>query len=259
MRPRAAVPSFERQEQILRYVEQRQRVSLAAICAEFGVSPATARRDLDALAGRGAVQRVHGGALAVRQAPPELPALQRAGEQAAAKERIGAAAAALIESGETVFISSGTTALAVARHLRDRQALTVVTNSLLAANALADAPGITLVTLGGMLRRSEMSFIGHLTEQALSEIRVDKIILGIRAIDIAHGLTNDFSAETRTDREILKLGRELIIVADHTKCGRVAAAYVAPLSAIHTLVTDSGTPPEFTSQLEARGVRVIVA
>jgi len=252
-----ALSNVERQERMLRFVEQRQRVTVADICDQFGVSVATARRDLEALAERGRVRRVHGGALAIHRAPPELPALQRAGEQAAEKRRIGQAAAALVADGETVFLSSGTTTLEVARSLRSQRHLTVITNSLLALNELADTPEITLVGLGGLLRRSEMSFIGHITEQALAEVRADKVIIGIRAIDAEQGLTNDFLPETMTDRAIMRIAREVIVVADHSKCGRVSAAFVAPLSAMRTLVTDSGTPPEFVDALTAQGIRVL--
>jgi len=253
-----ALSNVERQERMLRFVEQRQRVTVADICDQFGVSVATARRDLEALAERGRVRRVHGGALAIHRAPPELPALQRAGEQAAEKRRIGQAAAALVADGETVFLSSGTTTLEVARSLRSQRHLTVITNSLLALNELADTPEITLVGLGGLLRRSEMSFIGHITEQALAEVRADKVIIGIRAIDAEQGLTNDFLPETMTDRAIMRIAREVIVVADHSKCGRVSAAFVAPLSMMRTLVTDSGTSPEFVDSLRSQGIQVLV-
>ena len=249
--------NVERQERMLRFVEQRQRVTVADICDQFGVSVATARRDLEALAERSRVRRVHGGALAIHRAPPELPALERAGEQADEKRRIGQAAAALVADGETVFLSSGTTTLEVARSLRGQRRLTVITNSLLVLNELADAPEITLVALGGLLRRSEMSFIGHITEQALAEVRADKVIIGIRAIDAEHGLTNDFLPETMTDRAIMRVAREVIVVADHSKCERVSAAFVAPLSTMRTLVTDSGTAPEFVDALTAQGIRVL--
>lgn len=252
-----ALSNIERQEHVLRFVEQRRRVAVGDICDQFGVSVATARRDLEALAERGMLQRVHGGALAIRRAPPELPALERAGEQAEEKRRIGQAAASLVADGETVFLSSGTTTLEVARSLRSQRRLTVITNSLLAFNELADSPQITLVGLGGMLRRSEMSFIGHITEQALGEVRADKVIIGIRAIDAEQGLTNDFLPETMTDRAIMRIAREVIVVADHTKCGRVSAAFVAPLSTMRTLVTDIGTPSEFVDALTAQGIRVL--
>jgi len=125
-------------------------------------------------------------------------------------------------------------------------------------NVLAGADGITVICLGGMLRNSELSFIGHLSEQALSEVRADKVFIGTRAINLEHGLTHEYLPETLTDRAILKAGQEILVLADHTKFGRAAAALLAPLESIHTLVTDADTSPEIRDAIQARGVRVIV-
>ncbi len=258
MATRVVLSSAERQQQLLRFIEQRGRVSISNICDQFSVSIATARRDLEALAERGMVERVHGGALALHKAPPEPPVLQRAADQTEEKRRIAAATAQLIGDGETVFLSPGSTVLEVARCLRDRADLTVITNSLLVIEALLDAEGVTLVTLGGMLRRSEMSLIGHLAELAIAELRADKVVVGIRAIDVEQGLTSDYVPETQTDRAILRSGREVIAVADHSKFGRSSAAYLGPLTLMHTLITDDATPPEQVRAIEARGIRVIV-
>jgi DeoR/GlpR family transcriptional regulator of sugar metabolism len=184
--------------------------------------------------------------------------LQRASEQSSEKVRIGQAAADLIHDGETVFLSSGTTVLEVARRLQGKHNLTVITNSLLVVSELANANDITVISLGGILRHSEMSLIGHITELALSELRADKVILGIRAIDPDNGLTSGYVPETMTDRAILKIGREVIVVADHTKCGASATAFVAPITSVHTLITDAGTPKDFIAAVQAQGVKVMV-
>ncbi len=252
------ISNFERQHQLARLLERLGRLSVAQICEQFNVSEATARRDLDALAEQGIIQRVHGGAILVRRAAPEEPILRRSDEQVAQKERIGRACAALVHDGETVFLGSGTTVLEVARNLVERR-LTVITNSLPVINLMTGRPNISLVTLGGMLRDSELSFIGHITEQALAEVRADKVFIGVRAISIENGLTNDYLPETMTDRAILKAGREVIVVADHSKISTVSAAFLAPITAIHTLVTDSGTSPAFIQSLTAQGIRVLAA
>lgn len=251
--------NFERQELLREYIQQHQRVSVQEITERFAISLATARRDLEVLAEQGKIQRVHGGAIALRKAPPEPPVLQRSDRNAAEKRRIGALAASLIQDGETIFLGSGTTVQEVAAQLRERQNLTVITNSLLVMNLLAGSPGITLVSLGGMLRPSELSFIGHITEGALSQVRADKVIIGIHAIDLEQGLTNDYLPETMTDRAILQIGRQIILVADHTKCGCVSTAFVAPLSAVDILVTDRSAPPDFIQELQQRGLQVWLA
>jgi len=252
------IPTPERQKQILTLLTRQGRLSVTEIVGQFSISEATARRDLESLASQGKVQRVHGGVIAIEQAPPELPILERENEQPDEKIRIGRAVASLITDKETVFLGSGTTVLEVARNLRDRRDLTVITNSLPVLNMLAGIKDITVIALGGMLRDSELSFIGHITEQALSEVRADKVIIGIRAISLEQGLTNDYLQETLTDRAILKTGREVIIAADHTKCGVVSTAFVAPLTSMQKLVTDDKTSRKFASALKARGIDVIV-
>ncbi len=251
--------SYERQARLLSYIQAHQRISVPQIVEAFAISVATARRDLDALAERGQVQRVHGGAVALQQAPPEPPVVQRADEQSAEKRRIGQAAASLVQDGETVFLGTGSTVLAVAQALRGHANLTVITNSIPVVNMLAASPGIGLVCLGGELRKTELSLIGHIAEQALTELRTSRVILGIRAIDLEHGLTNEYLQESMIDRAILKIGHEVMVVADHTKLGRVSTAFVAPANAIQTLVTDHAAPESFVQALRTQGVRVMLA
>ena len=253
------VSGTDRQQQILQLLERQQRLSVADICATFEVSEATARRDLETLADQGRLQRVHGGAIVLTQVPPEQPILQRQGEQSAEKARIGQAAAALVQAGETVFLGSGTTVLEAARALRGRRDLTVLTNSLPVVNALAGAEGITIICLGGMLREGEFSFIGHITEQALSEVRADKVFMGTRAISLEYGLTHEYLPETMTDRAILKAGKEIVVLADHTKFGRAATVLLAPLERVHTIVTDAQTPADFLEAVRARGLHVVLS
>jgi DeoR family transcriptional regulator, aga operon transcriptional repressor len=257
--------SPERQNQILHLLARQPRITVTEICTQFGVSEATARRDLESLASQDKLQRVHGGAISVLHAPPEPPMIQRQIEQAGEKIRIGYTAASLVQDGETVFLGSGTTVLEVARQLWNNRTqwtprgLTVITNSLPVINILAGVTEITLISLGGMLRQSELSFIGHITEQALAEVRADKVILGIHALSLEHGLTNDYLPETMTDRAILRAGRQVILLVDHTKIGRVSTALLAPIDSVNTIVTDPQAPKEFIAAAESRGIHVIIA
>jgi len=252
-----SLSSYERQRELTRLLERVGRLSVLQICEQFNISEATARRDLETLSEQGRVQRVHGGVIPVRQATPEMPILQRSRESEKEKKRIGRTAAGLVQEGETVFLGSGTTVLQVAQNLIDRS-ITVITNSLPVINLMSEKENITLISLGGILRDSELSFIGHITEQALAEVRTDKVFIGIRAISLKQGLTNDYLTETLTDRAILDAGREIIVVADHTKVNTVSAAFLAPITAIHTFVTDSETPVDFIASLQERGITVHV-
>ncbi len=109
------------------------------------------------------------------------------------------------------------------------------------------------------MRASELSLVGHITEQALREVRVDKVIIGMRAISLEAGMTNDYLPEVMTDRTIIEMAPELIVVADHTKFGNVASAYVAPVDRMTTLVTDPASDAETLARLEQLGIRVLVA
>jgi DeoR family transcriptional regulator of aga operon len=257
MQAMKTLSSVERLNELLRFIERSQRITVAGICSRFQISEATARRDLEILATQGQIKRVHGGAIATRKAPPELPVYQRMNDETEIKKRIGLAVAQLIQDGETVFLGSGTTVLEVARYLARHNNLTVITNSLLVINQLIENPNITVVGLGGLLRRSELSMIGHITEQAIVELNADKVIMGIHGVDLIQGLTNQYLPETVTDRKILQMGREVIIVADHTKCQRISTVNVAPVSVINTLVTDIEAPEDFVHALTEQGVRVL--
>ena len=253
------LPTPERQKQILSLLARQRRLSVTEIVKQFSISEATARRDLESLTLQGKAQRVHGGVIAVEQAPPELPILERENEQMEEKIRIGRAAASLVADNETLFLGSGTTVVEVGRNLRNHKNLTVITNSLPVLNILAGIKEITVISLGGMLRDSELSFIGHITEQALIEIHADKVFMGTRGARLEHGFTNDYLQETLTDRAILKSGREVIMVADHTKVNRVATVLLAPLTSIHTFVTDSGVDKKFVQALKQQAIQVLIA
>ena len=250
---------YLRRDQVLDYILQNQHVSVAQICDTFSVSEATARRILNELAAETKIERVRGGAIAMQHGSLERGFRSRSIEQEEEKHRIGMAAAELVNDGDTIFLGSGTTVLEVAYHLRGRQNLTVMTNSVAIIELLKDTAEIMLIGLGGILWHSEQSFIGHITEQALSQLHADKVITGIRAIDVDKGLSNRDPMCTQTERSILAVGEQVIIVADHTKCNAVDMAFVAPLTAIHMLVTDTDTPDEFVSALTSRGIQVIQA
>ncbi len=249
----------ERLQQIIRATREDGEVSVAELSRRFGISEVTVRRDLRDLAERGLLRRAHGGALQSTSALAEPPVVQRLLKERDWKESIGRAAAALVGDGQSAFIGSGSTTAYVARNLVERKGLTVITNAINVATELAQAPGVTVVLTGGMMRSSELSLVGHIAEQTLHEVRVDTVIIGMRAVSLEAGLTNDYLPEVMTDRAIIDMARTLVLVADHTKFGQVASAYVAPLERVTTLVTDPGIDPGLLARLRDKGIQVIVA
>ena len=237
----------QRQSQIRRLVEERGQVTVTELSLEFNVSEATIRRDLEELADRKWVRRTHGGAVKVVRALKEPPILERVNKSENEKARIGEKAAQMIHDGETVFLGSGTTVLEIARHLPFDISLTVITNSLLVINEIVTRPNIEMIVIGGMLRRTELSMVGHVANQAVREFRADRVFMGIRAIDVTHGFTNDYLPEAVVDREILKIAPEIVVVADHTKFSRVSSVLVASANAVDVIITDVETPEEIVS------------
>ncbi|QBD80568.1 DeoR/GlpR transcriptional regulator [Ktedonosporobacter rubrisoli] len=251
--------STERLQQIEHIVKERQHVRVAELSEYLGVSEPTIRRDLQKLEAMGRLRRAHGGAVALMQATPEPPIIHRLTECAEEKRRIGQVAASLIEDGETVFLGSGTTTLEVARNLVERQGLTVITNALNIATELAGHENITLIVTGGVVRHSEFSMIGHIVEQTLKELRADKVIMSMRAVSVKEGLTNANLLETMTDRVVMQFAHEVILVADHTKFGKAATGIVAPITAIHKIVTDDQVSADTVRQIQKLGIEVIQA
>lgn len=249
----------DRKHQILESVQINGSVSVEELCKQFRASAPTIRRDLRELAKMGLVIRAHGGAVAVQPSQPEPPVIQRMNVSETCKTCIGRAAAELVFDGDSIFIGSGSTAAYLARHLKNKKNLTVITNALTVANELASAESATVVVTGGIMRLSELSLIGHITEQSLKEIRVDKIFMGIPAISIQDGLTNDYLHEVMTDRAIIELATELIVVADHTKLEKVCSAFIAPISRVTTLVTDAAADILILEKYKEIGIKVIMA
>ena len=250
----------ERQRRIRQAVNARGQTTVADLARQFEVTEMTIRRDLDELAGRGLLQRTHGGAVALAGSygPPDAPVLERAANEWPAKQRIAQAVAGMIADGERIFLGSGTTTLAVAEALMGRADLTVVTNALTVANTLAAMPGIRVTVVGGSLRPSELSLIGHHAETMLREIRVNKVIMGVKGIDPEYGFTSDHYQELMTDRAIMGTSDMVIVVADHTKFRHIAASRMAPLTAARMLVTDTAAPGDLVAVIRALGVRVVL-
>jgi len=251
------VTDRDRDERLIGFVRANGTTSVAALSREMGVGPSTIRRDLQRLAGEGRLVRTYGGATLVeRQAQGATPQGTRA---RAEKRRVAAAAAELVRDGQTIAITSGSTAVEFARRLVDRRELTVITNSIDVTLVLLDCEGIQLVVLGGVIRPRMHSLLGHLTEQACREMRADTLFMGIGAISLERGLMNDYMPEILTDRALRTMATSVVVMADSGKFDLVAPALVFGLDGVDVIVTDSGVRAEVVEDLTARDIRVIIA
>ena len=246
--------SRNRRLQLLARVDEAGLASVGTLARDLDVSPSTIRRDLARLAADGALVRTYGGAAA----GAVLAGRDGLDPRLASKRAIGALAADLVVDGQTITISSGTTALEFARCLVDRR-LTVITNALDVVGVLLDRPGIELVVLGGVVRPGMHSMLGHLAELVLRELRADALFMGIGALSAERGLMNDAIPEILTDRALRHASGKCIVLADSSKLGAVAPAFVFGAEEVDTLVTDSEGDPRQIAALEACGMRVLVA
>ena len=231
--------------------------TLDELVKALAVSESTVRRDLEALDLAGSVKRTHGGAVYAGEVRA-MPAFDdRTATATAEKQAIGQAAAALLEDGDTVLLDGGTTTLEVARALLGRP-VQVVTNSLPIAQLLASSKQTDLILIGGYVYPRTGVALGPLAIATMQGIRVRKAILGAGGI-VAEGIYNSNLLLVETERQMMSCGQEVMIVADHTKFGRLSLARLCGLDEIGHLVVDPGLPDEYRALLEAAGVPIHLA
>ncbi|MBT2489530.1 DeoR/GlpR transcriptional regulator [Streptomyces sp. ISL-96] len=247
--------STDRWRQITDAVREAGRMGVAELAELTGASEMTIRRDLEALADQGVLERYRGGARSLLRYGDEPPFALRAREGLETKQRIAAAVAALISDGESVVLDSGTTCLEVARALEHRR-LTVMPLSLHGANALTAAPHLTLLVPGGRPRPGELALTGPLTTASLAALRFDTAVIGCCGLNATDGLTAYDLDDAAVKRAAIASARRVIAVAEATKLSRTALAFVAPVSALHLVVTDDAASDDETDALTTAGATV---
>ena len=247
-----------RLDRIRMLVDERGIVTVRDLGEELGVSGMTVRRDLELLERSGVLQRTRGGALSTRRSAIDRPYDERRGLATDAKDRIGRLAASLVEEGDSIFLSSGTTSLAVARHLIGRKRITIVTNSVQALALLAEDEGLTVISTGGRANRDGGHLSGTLAEHALSQFRVRRAFIGASGIT-REGVTNSSLDRASIDRLMVEGASEVFIVADHSKFEQVSLAVVAALDQVTGIVTDEDIDEADHAWLVELGVSLHVA
>ncbi|QTF72799.1 DeoR/GlpR family DNA-binding transcription regulator [Arthrobacter woluwensis] len=247
----------ERQARILDLAREQGKVEVASLVPALGAAAETVRRDLRALVDRGVLRRVHGGAVAVETAGFESDTGYRATANVAEKRRIAAAAAELLHGAETVFLDEGFTPRLIAEQLRDARRLTVVTASLLAAQALSRSPGVTVLLLGGRMRGHTLATVDHWALRMLGELQIDVAFLGANGISREHGLTTPDPAVAAIKQEAVRQSRRRILVGTHTKFGVTSFCRFATVQDFETIVTDGALSAHEAQRYETLGPRVL--
>jgi len=251
----------QRRRKILDLLEQKGQVTVRDLVERFTVSAVTARGDLDALASNGSAVRSHGGAVRRLEASQDYPLRLKETLHRGEKIKIGRAAADLVRPNEVIILDSGTTTAEVARQIKTKklQPLTIITNALNIASELMDAPGISVIMVGGLMRPISCSFVGPQAEAMLKEFHADRLFLAVDGFDLAIGASTPDVLEAQLNGLMMQVSREVNIVADSSKLGRRSVSRIGPLERIHRLVTDGHAPQEFVEALRKQGVEVLMA
>ncbi|MFD3494679.1 DeoR/GlpR family DNA-binding transcription regulator [Streptomyces sp. NPDC058690] len=260
----------QRRALILDEVRRRGGVRVNELTRKLSVSDMTVRRDLDALARQGVIEKVHGGAVPVVEASTHEPGFEaKSTLELTAKEDIARVAATMAVPGSAIALSGGTTTYALAQHLLDVPELTVVTNSVRVADVFHTAQrsaatggpraGAATVVLTGGVRTPSDSLVGPVADQAIGSLHFDVLFLGVHGISVEAGLSTPNLAEAETNRRFVHSARRVVVVADHTKWGTVGLSSFATLEQVNTLVTDSGLSAEAREEIEEHLPGLVVA
>jgi DeoR family transcriptional regulator of aga operon len=253
-----------RSELVLQELLRTGEVSVDRLARYLKVSPATIRRDLTNLERQGLLRRSHGGAVPVEPALYEpfrhvSTFSEQEQQRAPEKRRIGLAAAELILDGETVAFGAGTTTTQVARSIRHRKGITVMTNAINIAMELSHRDDIKVFVSGGSLSGAWFALVGATAQQHVSEMFVDKAFIGVDGIHPEHGLTTNYPDQAAVHRALMQQARQRIIVADHRKIGVTATAIIWQPRNIDVFITDRRAADETIAPFIANGIKVIRA
>ncbi len=246
----------ERRQHILAIAHNEGRVRVRDLSKALGISQITIRKDLDHLQAKGLLQRSHGGALPAQPGALFDPSLQeKEKSHHHEKERIGAAAAEMVQEGQCVMLDSGTTTTAVAHALKRFSNLTVITNAVNIAAELT-ATNLEVILTGGILRKNSFSLVGPLAEDMLAEMHADILFLGVDGFDLEAGLTTPNLLESRVNRAMVTGATKVVAVCDSTKFDRRSLSRIVPATAVHHVITDSALPKTMLEALQGLNMEV---
>jgi DeoR/GlpR family transcriptional regulator of sugar metabolism len=251
--------AVERRRLIAESLRTRGVVSVAEMAEVLGTTEITVRRDMRAMARDGALVRAHGGAVLPAPIGHEPSYSEKAHQAGAEKASIARLAVQLILPGDSILLGPGTTTLALARLLADIPELTVVTNSLLVAQALMVATRVEVILTGGTLRRSIHALVGPAAEDSVRSLRASKAFISGNGFTAERGLSTPSPLVAATDRAFASAAQQVVVLADHTKLGQDTMCQTVPTGRVHTLITDSGADPAMLAAIRDAGVDVRIA
>lgn len=250
----------ERRRETLKVLEEQRRVTVEGLADRFQVSAVTIRSDLEHLASEGLVVRSHGGAILPLGPQTDYPLQVKKTLHRAEKIRIGRAAAQLIRPGQIVILDSGTTTMEVARAIKktNAEAITVITHALNIAQELLDAPNISVIMIGGVLRHVSGSLVGPQAERMMSELHAHHFFLAVDGFDPRVGLSTPDVLEAQLDGVMMRMASEVTVVTDATKFGRRSMSVIGDIGSVHRVITDNRVSEDMVCQIRKMGIEVLI-
>lgn len=251
--------AVERRRRIAEIIRSRGVVAVTELAEALSASEITLRRDLRVMADQGILMRTHGGAVLPAGLAHEPTYSEKARQAAAEKAAIARLAVGMVRPGDSIVLGAGTTTLALAHLLVDFPELTVVTNSLLVAQALLPASRVEVILTGGTLRRSIHALVGPAAEDSLRSLRASQTFISGNGLTAERGLSTPSPLVAAADRALAAAAQQIVVLADHTKVGVETMVQTVPLERIAILITDDGADPDQVAEMRAAGVDVRVA
>lgn len=249
--------AIERKNAILETLQKEQRVLVAELSQEYGVTEETIRRDLDKLEKEGFVKKTYGGAVLNEDTNIEMPLRIREKTNRKEKQTIAKLVASMIEEGDSIILDSSSTSLTVAQELKERKNLTVITNSLEVLIEFSKSKGVRVISTGGVLKGSSLSLIGKNAERTLENFYVDKAIVSCEGLDMKKGVTDSEETDADIKKSMISCSKKLILAADSTKFGKISFAKVFDFRKGDILVTDTLPDDAWKQRLAEIGVVVV--
>lgn len=249
----------ERRNRLLQMLQETRSISVPDAASRFEVTEETIRRDLKLLESSGFLQRTHGGAIPADDARTEPSLEVRQGINIPGKDRIGELAAQMVKDGDTIILDASTSALFLARHLRGKKNLTVITNAEKIVLELSAVPDITLICTGGILRQGSLSYVGRAAENMLAGLQAGTAFLSCRGFHPERGFTDASEPESEIRRQMMKRAQKTVYLCDHTKFDRVGFVTTAELGDADTVVVDAPLPDGWNEVFAKTHVTVRIA
>ena len=245
---------IERKNEILNKLRAEQRVLVSELAVHYGVTEETIRRDLDKLEKEGFATKTYGGAILGNSTKTDLSHTIRNKTNVDAKTAVAELVSQMVQDGDHIMLDDSSTSLYIAKHLKEKKALTVVTYSVEIVMELAGIEGWTILSTGGILKPNSLAFVGHQVADTLSRYHVDKAILSCKGIDPDAGITDSAESHAVAKQAMIRGAKEVILALDDTKLDKVSFVQVAPLTAAQTVVTSKDPGSDWNDFFDKNGI-----